>query len=454
MSAIETRQLFNFIQGSDISGVSSYDIWKSLNPNGTEAEFLEYIRSGPQGEQGPEGPQGSSARVYFLMCSDNVIERSIHDTLLPSSITFNAYYREGTNATKNNYTGRFIIQETTDGNIWTNKYISSTDESSINFVPTGVGVKFIKCKLYAAGGVTEELDVQNIPIITDAGLIKTLVATLSNEAHTISCNSDGNNCNYEGCNTQVKVYSGVTEVTESSNFVINASNGVTGTWDEITHTYTITDLSVENGYVDFEIAFGGNTIIKRFTVTKIKSGANGESTYDIWKSLGYEGNAYDFLEFLKGKDGTSVTILGSKNHSSELPTTGNNNGDGYIIDSDLFIWGSDGWMNVGQIRGPQGIQGIQGEKGEQGPQGPEGPQGPKGQSTYEVWSALGNTGTAQDFLDSLKADLQLVDNLTSTSTTAAPTANQVRILKELIDDLTTKVAQLEAKLANGNSTEY
>ena len=84
MSAIETRQLYNFIQGSDISGVSSYDIWKSLNPNGTEAEFLEYIRSGPKGEQGPEGPQGSSARVYFLMCSDNVMERTIHDALLPS----------------------------------------------------------------------------------------------------------------------------------------------------------------------------------------------------------------------------------------------------------------------------------------------------------------------------------------------------------------------------------
>lgn len=39
-----TNELFNFIQGSDITGESSFDIWKSLNPNGTEQEFLSSIR--------------------------------------------------------------------------------------------------------------------------------------------------------------------------------------------------------------------------------------------------------------------------------------------------------------------------------------------------------------------------------------------------------------------------
>lgn len=41
--SISTSELFNFIQGSDITGASSYDIWKSLNPNGTEQEFLEFL---------------------------------------------------------------------------------------------------------------------------------------------------------------------------------------------------------------------------------------------------------------------------------------------------------------------------------------------------------------------------------------------------------------------------
>ena len=46
--AVETRQLYNFVQGSDISGESSYDIWKKLY-EGSEADFLDFLKSGPQG---------------------------------------------------------------------------------------------------------------------------------------------------------------------------------------------------------------------------------------------------------------------------------------------------------------------------------------------------------------------------------------------------------------------
>lgn len=45
MSDISVNELFNFISGSDATGESAYDIWKSLNPNGDEEDFLEYLRS-------------------------------------------------------------------------------------------------------------------------------------------------------------------------------------------------------------------------------------------------------------------------------------------------------------------------------------------------------------------------------------------------------------------------
>ena len=86
----------------------------------------------------------------------------------------------------------------------------------------------------------------------------------------------------------------------------------------------------------------------------------------------------------KGDDGTSVTILGTFNNTSELPTTGNNIGDGYLIDGDLYVWDGNQFNNVGEIRGPQGIQGVTGSTGPEGPQGiqgvtgPTGPQGPQG----------------------------------------------------------------------------
>ena len=55
-------------------------------------------------------------------------------------------------------------------------------------------------------------------------------------------------------------------------------------------------------------------------------------------------------------------------------------------------------------QGPQGEQGLPGESGGDGtvgPQGEQGIQGEEGLSAYEVWISLGNTGSEQDFIDSL-----------------------------------------------------
>ena len=59
------------------------------------------------------------------------------------------------------------------------------------------------------------------------------------------------------------------------------------------------------------------------------------------------------------------------------------------------------------IQGDQGTQGTQGPQGPQGPAGADGPQGiagndgADGDSAYDIWLSLGNTGTQQDFIDSL-----------------------------------------------------
>lgn len=51
--SLTKSELFNFIQGSTITGESVYDIWKSLNPQGTEQEFIDSIK-------------GKSACEYWL----------------------------------------------------------------------------------------------------------------------------------------------------------------------------------------------------------------------------------------------------------------------------------------------------------------------------------------------------------------------------------------------------
>lgn len=99
-----------------------------------------------------------------------------------------------------------------------------------------------------------------------------------------------------------------------------------------------------------------------------------------------------------GPAGTSVTIMGSYDTLDDLlkeHATGRL-GDSYLVGNDLYVWSNNGggWVNVGQIRGPEGKigptgpkgeQGLPGEKGEQGVQGlqgipgPEGPQGKQGE---------------------------------------------------------------------------
>lgn len=68
-----------------------------------------------------------------------------------------------------------------------------------------------------------------------------------------------------------------------------------------------------------------------------------------------------------GDDGTSVTIKGSLTKTSELPTSGNKPGDGYLISGYLWTYTGtttsdsthvNGFENVGEIKGPQGDPGT------------------------------------------------------------------------------------------------
>ena len=93
----------------------------------------------------------------------------------------------------------------------------------------------------------------------------------------------------------------------------------------------------------------------------------------------------------QGKDGTSVNILGSYNSLEELkqahPT--GNVGDAYIVQGDMYVWSVEDntWIDVGDIQGPPGTNGKDGENGK---------------SSYQIWLEQGNTGSEQDYLNSLK----------------------------------------------------
>lgn len=83
-----------------------------------------------------------------------------------------------------------------------------------------------------------------------------LGALLTNDAHVVHTDFDGTGGVYTDAKTSVKVYLGDADVTAASSVIVTPSAGVTGTWNNSTKTYQVTNLSTLNGYVDFDIAYG------------------------------------------------------------------------------------------------------------------------------------------------------------------------------------------------------
>lgn len=137
-----------------------------INVTASGQEFVKKF-SWSKTKQGEDGASGSSARTYFLQPSSLIIKKTANNVLNPSTITFQSYYRDGTSATRSVYSGRFIIQESADGDNYTTKYTSSANESAKIYTPSSVNIKSIKCILYAAGGTTNQLDSQTVVVLTD-----------------------------------------------------------------------------------------------------------------------------------------------------------------------------------------------------------------------------------------------------------------------------------------------
>lgn len=82
----------------------------------------------------------------------------------------------------------------------------------------------------------------------------------------------------------------------------------------------------------------------------------------------------------QGPAGTGINFKGTVDNVGDLPTTGNQEGDAYTVqsDGDLYVWTDGDWLNVGPFQGPAGPTGPAGPVGATGPAGPTGPTGATG----------------------------------------------------------------------------
>lgn len=159
---------------------------------------------GEPGADGKPGTDGKPGRTYMIEPSCTVLKRGADKVISPNFLEFNAYYRDGDSATRYAYSGRFVIEETADGNTWTTIYRSTVDESTVKHylytiltdssgqtVTDGNGttvgiprdITNIRCKLYASGGTTTLMDMQSVAVVIDVDNLtqEQIVSILTND---------------------------------------------------------------------------------------------------------------------------------------------------------------------------------------------------------------------------------------------------------------------------------
>lgn len=142
---------------------------------------------------GDPGQSGQNARLFSLDTSTYVIKKNTDETLTPSSIIFSSYYKDGESDTRNDYLGRFLISESTDGIKYSTKYTSAKDEQTVTYTPSSSSVSSIKCILCASGGITNELDSQTVVVLTDADGVNEKIKEITETISGVSSKVDAVN---------------------------------------------------------------------------------------------------------------------------------------------------------------------------------------------------------------------------------------------------------------------
>lgn len=174
--------------------------------------------------------------------------------------------------------------------------------------------------------------------------IKNTIVTLSNDSQVIPTDSKGNGGIYTNVTTTIQVFTGIEDVTEGWTKTAVASEGVTG--NLVGTTYTVTDLTKDEGYVDLNVEKGGEKLTKRFSLSKAKSG------YTPVKGVDYFDGAQGETSYTHLAYADSVT--GEDNFSLEagerkyLGVYSDFKKDGELIPT-KYVWS--------KIRGEDGVTG-------------------------------------------------------------------------------------------------
>ena len=117
--------------------------------------------------------------------------------------------------------------------------------------------------------------------------------------------------------------------------------GLTGSYDDATHTYTVTAMTATTGYVTITAAYDGQTVSKRFTVVQVRNGADGaKGDPGARGDPGADGQPGK--DGTDGTDGISVTAMTAHYAASDSGDTAPTDGWSDTMperDDTQYLWG-------------------------------------------------------------------------------------------------------------------
>ena len=292
-----------------------------------------------------KGEDGTTPTTYWLVVDTSAIAKAKNGSYTPTKITVTSKSQTGTSA-PTNYSGRFRISESTDGITFTTKYTSSSDQATYTYPASGSfpsNLKAIKVELFEAGGTSNLLDEQVVPVVVDGtDGTDSVIATVWTPDGNIIKNSQGT------LRATVTVYKGTTQVTPSAfKWYIQDPTATTSNGG---------DADGGNGWRLLTSNY--NAGITGYTTATITIPASAIAGVESFKCVAtYEGKKYqDVCTVVDVSDPVVVTIVGLntfKNGQGESTYTAKLYRDGVEIDASgteyiykWYLYKSDGQLDT------------------------------------------------------------------------------------------------------------
>lgn len=146
------------------------------------------------------------------------------------------------------------------------------------------------------------------------------------------------------------------------------------------------------------------------------NGRDGKTNYQRFIDLGGTGTEEQYLESLKGKNGTNgrnVILKGSVLTKDDLPSDAAQQDAYSVVElNHVFMWINSTWVDLGGFHGTDGKD---------------------GKDTYQEWLDAGNSGTEAQFLESIKGQdgkdgesLEVIKILTEDDQTIPPLSDETK----------------------------